>query len=480
MNRGAGRKGIDQQTISLRSTSALGRSNAAAASPGFPASPGKPPAKLGGGGGGGGSSGSGPLLAAVPAVLKSAGGGKGNGGKKKKMSKAELETATKSLLEEYLGIVDLEEATKCVAEMKAPSYAPSIICAGIMLTVERKEVDRSNISKLFAELHKAGLVSTDAVADGVQMVLEQVPDLSIDVPMIHTYVASFLAAMVTAKIASLKDLSRLFVLDGALSKTYVALLKALSAASGDEGTFAAAFKEAGVDILKVLPEGRRTEDYLIEVLAPAGLTFLFPMLQLKQQLRAQLEEQVQQGSAVAEGEVHPGVKAVYKWLLTMPAAMQKHARYTHTVTYEAIRHVALLTTLKEAARGAEPDDAAAAKSAKKEEEALMVCMAPLIQRLAGEDTHLQIQMVYSLQVYAYEKGSPKGFMLRMAKSLYDLDIVEEDAFSAWREEINDEFPGKGDALVDLNEYLNWMRTAVESSSEEEGDEDEDEDSDGGE
>jgi translation initiation factor 4G len=55
--------------------------------------------------------------------------------------------------------------------------------------------------------------------------------------------------------------------------------------------------------------------------------------------------------------------------------------------------------------------------------------------------------------------------------VYDNDLVEEEAFSTWREEVRDEIPGKGDALVELNEYLNWMKTAVEESSSDEDEED---------
>lgn len=50
-------------------------------------------------------------------------------------------------------------------------------------------------------------------------------------------------------------------------------------------------------------------------------------------------------------------------------------------------------------------------------------------------------------------------LLRFAVQLYDTDVVEEEAWMQWREEINDLEPGKGDALVALNEYLNWMETA---------------------
>lgn len=63
-------------------------------------------------------------------------------------------------------------------------------------------------------------------------------------------------------------------------------------------------------------------------------------------------------------------------------------------------------------------------------------------------------------------------MLRMAGHLYDFDIVEDVAWSAWREEVNMEIPGKGDALVAVNEYLNWMRTAAAESSDEDESDDE--------
>lgn len=38
--------------------------------------------------------------------------------------------------------------------------------------------------------------------------------------------------------------------------------------------------------------------------------------------------------------------------------------------------------------------------------------------------------------------------------LYDLEIIEEDAFLKWKEEVNDEFPGKGKALFQVR--LVWL------------------------
>lgn len=74
--------------------------------------------------------------------------------------------------------------------------------------------------------------------------------------------------------------------------------------------------------------------------------------------------------------------------------------------------------------------------------------------------------MYALQSVCDMLQFPKGLMLRMTKNLYDCDIVEEEAFMAWREEINDEHPGKGNALIAVNEYLNWMKTAEGGDDEE--------------
>lgn len=43
-----------------------------------------------------------------------------------------------------------------------------------------------------------------------------------------------------------------------------------------------------------------------------------------------------------------------------------------------------------------------------------------------------------------------GMMLRMFTYLYDLEIVEEEVFMKWKEDINEEFPGKGKALFQVS------------------------------
>lgn len=50
-------------------------------------------------------------------------------------------------------------------------------------------------------------------------------------------------------------------------------------------------------------------------------------------------------------------------------------------------------------------------------------------------------------------------LLRWFVNLYDLEIVEEDAFLKWKEDITDAYPGKGKALFQVScyahEFVTW-------------------------
>lgn len=44
-------------------------------------------------------------------------------------------------------------------------------------------------------------------------------------------------------------------------------------------------------------------------------------------------------------------------------------------------------------------------------------------------------------------------LLRYFVHFYDMEIIEEDAFLAWKEDITQEFPGKGKALFQVTVVL---------------------------
>lgn len=42
-----------------------------------------------------------------------------------------------------------------------------------------------------------------------------------------------------------------------------------------------------------------------------------------------------------------------------------------------------------------------------------------------------------------------GMLLRWFVNLYDLEVIEEEAFFKWKENISDDYPGKGKALFQV-------------------------------
>lgn len=44
-------------------------------------------------------------------------------------------------------------------------------------------------------------------------------------------------------------------------------------------------------------------------------------------------------------------------------------------------------------------------------------------------------------------------LLRFFVHFYDMEIIEEEAFLAWKEDITQEFPGKGKALFQVKQQL---------------------------
>ena len=42
-----------------------------------------------------------------------------------------------------------------------------------------------------------------------------------------------------------------------------------------------------------------------------------------------------------------------------------------------------------------------------------------------------------------------GMLLRMFANLYDLEVIDEDAFLRWKEDLSEEHPGKGSALFQV-------------------------------
>lgn len=76
--------------------------------------------------------------------------------------------------------------------------------------------------------------------------------------------------------------------------------------------------------------------------------------------------------------------------------------------------------------------------------------ADLLRAYLGSSQRRQVEAIYALQIYAESKGFPKYLLPHLFNQMYDLELIEEEAFYVWKDEINDNYPNKGQALFHVS------------------------------
>lgn len=95
--------------------------------------------------------------------------------------------------------------------------------------------------------------------------------------------------------------------------------------------------------------------------------------------------------------------------------------------------------------------------------------------LKAETKMVQLAGLYKLQVYFVEIDFPKGLLERVFMALYENDVIAEGAFIEYKYDVNDDVPGKMNAIFNVTNFLNWIETAPEAGDSEEESDEEDSD-----
>jgi len=115
--------------------------------------------------------------------------------------------------------------------------------------------------------------------------------------------------------------------------------------------------------------------------------------------------------------------------------------------------LALVTVVMRAAYHANAD----------EEKEIMMPYKLLLQRYCFKRNGMWA--LYAVQELWAKMNCPKGILLRWFNTLYEEEIVDEEEFLRWKEDVNDEFAGKGKALFQVNNWLTWLQEAEEEDEE---------------
>ncbi|XP_069759826.1 eukaryotic translation initiation factor 4 gamma 2-like isoform X2 [Narcine bancroftii] len=368
---------------------------------------------------------------------------------KKAPSKEELIKLTETILTEYLTNVNIKDAVNGVKEMRAPKpFLPEMLSKMIVQTLDRSDADKEQASSLIDALRQEGLVTGENFMQAFLNVLEQCPKLEGDIPLVKSYLAQYAARAVMSELVTLLELAQPFE-NGTQFPLFLLCLQQLSKLK-DREWLADLFQQSKVNMQKMLPEIDQNKDRMLEILEGKGLSFLFPLLKLEKELAEQIKND-------------PSPQAIYKWIKdNISPKLHTDKGFVNILLTSFLQHISKMAP----AESADPTGVPS-KEVLELEKQLLLSFKPVMQKFLHDHTELQVSALYALQVHCYNHNFPKGMLLRFFVNFYDMEIIEEEAFLAWKEDISQEFPGKGKALFQVNQWLTWLETAEEEESEEE-------------
>ncbi|XP_041795796.1 eukaryotic translation initiation factor 4 gamma 2a, partial [Chelmon rostratus] len=368
--------------------------------------------------------------------------------KKAPPTKEELCKMTETLVADYLNNKNMDEAVNAAREMKAPKHFLSEMLNKIVVfSLDRSDEDKEHASSLIHTLCTEGIVTGDNLMQAFLIVLDQSHKIGEEVPLVKSYLAQFAARAIIADLLSIADLAHQLE-NGAHFPLFLLCLQQMVKLK-DRDWLADLFQQSKVNMQKMLPEIDQNKDRMLEILEGKGLSFLFPLMKLEKELLKQIK-------------VDPSPQSIYKWI--------KDNISPKLHTDKGFVNILMTSFLQYIAYEINPDDdeeqlAAPSKDQLDEEKQLLLSFKPVMQKFLHDRIDLQVSAMYALQVHCNAKGFPKGMLLRYFVNFYDMEIIEEEAFLSWKEDVTQEYPGKGKALFQVNQWLTWLETAEEEESE---------------
>lgn len=337
-------------------------------------------------------------------------------------SKEEVVKKFTTLLEEYLrGDQDLVKTLEAYKEHKFPEkYSKDVVSNAFSITLGKTVAEKENMLKLMSALRKENLITSSSIQDSFKSLCNNIFEEKDEE---RVSVSHFLSTGVSEKLISLSDVASLTD-NGAHHPLFLLVLQNLHETCGEK-ELTDLFNDSKINILSQLPEKDKTKERLAEILEERNLTFLYPLLRIQAELSKQLQ-------------ADPNPQRFYKWI--------KENLLSVNCNESGFINALFTVLLKYITQEASGDDE---KVVADKEKTLLESYRPILQAFLHEQSALQLVALYSLQVHFYALGFPKGQMLKWFRMLYDLEIVEEEAFLKWKEDVTDAYPGKGQALFQV-------------------------------
>lgn len=366
--------------------------------------------------------------------------------KKNLLSKPEYERRVEIHLKQNITSNNIDNAVQSLKIITTTASYSKMLANKVIKDGVTKDTDCWNyFGQLLAACHKADLMPTyillDALSSAADRVKTDVTESGLE------YFASIGSTFVEQNVISLTDLADFFA-NGELYPGFIKCLQKLASDKGEQWLLTL-IEDSKVDIRATLSADKQSDASLLEIAKNAEISFLFPVLCVQAQFTEVLDKV-------------DNVNKLQSWIKeNMKPALKDPKTFIQSMLFCILKNVTSVSSLAE---GCDVNQNPDKESQEKEKEGLRKLGGLIKEHLDGK-SKLQIDAVYSLQKFCYFANFPKGMLLRLFIAFYDLELIEEDAYMKWKEDINDTFPGKGKALFQVNTWLQWLETADEEDEE---------------
>ncbi|KAI5698060.1 hypothetical protein M8J75_001128 [Diaphorina citri] len=368
---------------------------------------------------------------------------------KKGPVKEEVVKKVNQMLETYFTDKNVENATNTLKDTKIPDkLIVNVLRAMFTGGYEKTEEEQKLLFQLLGEMKQEKIFTSVQFLDYYRGLVNNMSDKERESK--KAYIANLAGESVKHNILNLNEVADVTEKHGDL---FLAILQTLHKVLG-KAELVKIFNESKINLFNVIPDkADKTKEKLSILLEEKNLIFLFPLLKIQSELWKHIK-----------AENNPG--NFYKWLKDyLEPQYSCDAGFVNALVTVIVKYITSECMMTE--DGQINTDHPNEKSIHEKEKQLLEKYKPVLVGFLAENVDLQVTCVYAVQVFCHSLHFPKGMLLRWFNNLYNLEIIEEEAFSKWRENISDAYPGKGEALFQVNAWLNWLAEAESEEEEEE-------------
>ncbi|KAJ8947707.1 hypothetical protein NQ318_001546 [Aromia moschata] len=368
--------------------------------------------------------------------------------KDKGPNKEEVLKKFNSLIDEFWkGEIDLKQAVNSYKEHKVPDkFAKEVILSGLSIALDKSDVEQEKLIKLLSNLKEDNLVNGHMVQDAFKSLCHVLDERENELGKVTNSASVLFATAICEHLIPLSDVASMTD-NGAHYPLFLLVLQHIHKKRG-KSELSEIFNKSKVNLMAQLPESDKTKERLSEILEERELTFLYPLLRIQADLARQLQ-------------ADPNPQTFYKWI----KENLEPSNFNDPGFVNALMTVLLKYITQESAAAGGGDEEVRGRKGDQPAEALPAhpC-TPFSGRSPLCSWWPSTRCRCTSTRWASPGASCSGGSWRCTR----WRSSTREAFLNWKEDVTDAYPGKGQALFQVNQWLTWLQEA--ESEEEEGDE----------